>query len=365
MKIAITIIAAATIIAGGQLVQSDPGRTNPSTNMTQPTGEDRGLWGACCLEDGSCVMELATLCFNSWGGTFLGGECADNPCPDPIGACCNSNGGDPGEACALFTEAECESYNGYWQGGATDCVTAGCEWDIPGACCLPYGGCESMTMMECDQEYMADGGMAGDNWQAYTTCEEADCAPTCDPTGFFDNVAYPLTISCQDGPTDWPNVDSMITCSGYGVSIKVDLNGDNAPETIVQRSCWTDSSTDNKGRVIVAGESTGTVEMLNLLDLDPTTLTYTDHFPNPGPITYMIIDFLDVTGDGLPDAIIGIGCYQGAGGDGNGGMCESVYYVTNISTPPGVACATDVNNDDVTDTADILAILAGWGPCVQ
>jgi hypothetical protein len=59
MKIAITIIAAATIIAGGQLVQSDPGRANPSTNRTQPTGEDREVWGACCLPDGSCVMENA------------------------------------------------------------------------------------------------------------------------------------------------------------------------------------------------------------------------------------------------------------------------------------------------------------------
>jgi hypothetical protein len=42
-----------------------------------------------------------------------------------------------------------------------------------------------------------------------------------------------------------------------------------------------------------------------------------------------------------------------------------IFYVPNISTPPGVACATDVNNDGNTDTSDILALLAGWGPCVQ
>ena len=140
MKLAITIIGAATIIAGGQLVQSKPGRTNPSTNRTQQTVENLGLWGACCIEDGSCVMELATLCFDSWGGTFVGGECADNPCPDPIGACCNNMGGPMG-TCDLFTEADCQSFDGYWQGGATDCDTAGCEMDPWGSCCLPYGGC--------------------------------------------------------------------------------------------------------------------------------------------------------------------------------------------------------------------------------
>ena len=203
MKIAIAIIGAATIIAGGQLVQSDPGRTNPTTDMTDRTGENRGLWGACCLEDGSCVMELATLCFSSWGGTFMGGECADNPCPDPIGACCNNMMGPDG-TCDLFTEALCESYSGYWQGGATDCETAGCEMEPPGSCCLPYGGCEIMTMYQCEEAHDWPAGGVWKHWQPYTTCEEADCAPTCDPAGFFDNVAYPLTISCQDGPTAWP-----------------------------------------------------------------------------------------------------------------------------------------------------------------
>ena len=361
MKLAITIIGAATIIAGGQLVQSNPGRTNPSTNRTQQTVENLGLWGACCIEDGSCVMELATLCFDSWGGTFVGGECADNPCPDPIGACCNNMGGPMG-TCDLFTEADCQSFDGYWQGGATDCDTAGCEMDPWGSCCLPYGGCESMTMMECDQEYMDDGqninfdhdgGMAGDNWQAYTTCEEAACAPTCNPTGFFGNVAYPLTIACQDGPTAWPNTYDGIAAGGY--RDKLDLNGDNVPETIMAYSLVTDWQ-HTSGRILVAGKITGAVEMLDLLNIHPDVMTYTD-FSWDGMTQISLIDFLDVTGDGLLDAIIIIGA-DPAVPDPLG-----VFYVPNISTPPGVACATDVNDDGNTDTSDILAIIAGWGPC--
>lgn len=357
MKIALTIIAAATIIAGGQLVQSDPGRANPSTNRTQPTGEDRGLWGACCLEDGSCVMEYGSLCFSSWGGTYMGGECADNPCPDPIGACCNSGGMD----CELYTEPDCEMYGGYWQGGATNCESAGCTMEPWGSCCLPYGGCESMTMYECDQYYPVgeppNDWDAGDNWQAYTTCEEADCAPTCGPTGFFDNIAYPLTVGCQNGSFQWP--------SQIYEDKKFDLNGDNAPESIMQTPSagnnWEGNIYTNKGLMMIQGENPGTVDVLNILDLSPDALTYSGYTWD-GEVTATLIDFLDVTGDGVLDAIIKINETFLPGED----PIDPIYfYVTNISTPPGITCATDINNDDVTDTSDLLALIAGWGPCTQ
>ena len=65
-----------------------------------------------------------------------------------------------------------------------------------------------------------------------------------------------------------------------------------------------------------------------------------------------------MTGDGLVDAIIILETV-----DDMGMVTQLQYYVENISAPKGVACATDVNNDGNTDTSDMLALIAGWGPC--
>jgi len=217
-----------------------------------------------------------------------------------------------------------------------------------------------MTMYEC--EVGGPDPAAGDNWQAYTTCEEADCAPTCEPAGFFDNVAYPLTISCQDGPTMWPQASNDGGGPPFTTEyIKIDLNNDGVPETVMRKPKYDEmqSSETSNGRVLIGGDKIGTVDMLDIINLNPDVLTYTDYQPNPAVHdTFNLIDFLDVTGDGLVDAIISSGPCDG----GMPGAECSIYYVTNISTPQGIACVTDLNNDDVTDTSDLIA---GWGPCTQ
>lgn len=65
--------------------------------------------GACCLEDGSCIITLASQC----PGLFLGGVCDPNPCPEP-GACCFD------EVCVLLPEWACELEGGLWVGGPCD-----------------------------------------------------------------------------------------------------------------------------------------------------------------------------------------------------------------------------------------------------
>jgi len=363
MKLLLSTLVLVTIIAGGKIVESKQDRKN---------NENLGLWGACCLPDGSCVMEYATMCYANYEGIFIGGECSENPCPDPMGACCNTQGWE-GELCEDVTEDQCTALGGYFQGGATECETSICEWDAVGACCLPYGGCAFMTYQDCAYEH-GDDGMGGfdpNNWSAYTPCEESDCSPTCNPNGFFDNIAYPLTIACQDGPTQFPGIDPATPdyfCetwdSYYYLQMKVDLNGDGASETVMGLSCaqfdsgMPEMSNKRNGRVLVAGDKAGTVEMLDLLDVSLDNMSYADFDDSGDGASFHLVDFLDVTGDGLVDAIIILQTY-----DEMGSQIQVPYYVENISTPKGVACATDVNNDGNTDTSDMLALIAGWGPC--
>ena len=68
--------------------------------------------------------------------------------------------------------------------------------------------------------------------------------------------------------------------------------------------------------------------------------------------------FIDVTGDGLLDAIIVARVW-----DDDGNQTEVLFYVINTSTPPVVACETDINHDGMTDVTDMLAIIGAWGSC--
>ena len=50
------------------------------------------LPGACCFAGGACTVALNADCV-AQGGTFYGGACTPNPCPQPgTGACCLHNG---------------------------------------------------------------------------------------------------------------------------------------------------------------------------------------------------------------------------------------------------------------------------------
>ena len=129
MKTLIALLGTTVFVCGSQVVLSDQAPLRPTTASNSYNGNYRGLMGACCLPDGSCVMEYATQCYSSWGGTYMEGDCADNPCDELLGACCFE-----GE-CQVVSVTDCQDM-GYalFQGDGLDCSDVSCELVTAGAC---------------------------------------------------------------------------------------------------------------------------------------------------------------------------------------------------------------------------------------
>jgi hypothetical protein len=120
--------------------------------------------GACCLPDGSCLVEPMEQC-EADGGTFQGDEVPCNPefCADnPSGQCCLADG-----ACMVAVEADCYRSGGvdWTAGGSCD---SGCP--LPGACCLSDGACAVVLGSACGD---FDGIFQGEG----TDCSAGACPP--------------------------------------------------------------------------------------------------------------------------------------------------------------------------------------------
>jgi hypothetical protein len=333
--------------------------TSNSYAVQDDGSNNRGA-GACCV-DNDCVDVMDHTKCDSAGGTWHAGmTCATFSC-GPTGACCNAFG----LTCSITSQQECNDNGGYFWGENTDCIQADCTDEPWGACCLGEGGC-TVVYSEIKCEW-------GNEFYQYQTCEEADCPEACAPHGIFDNVAYALSIECggfaspQDPGTGsgstWPNLPSK---NGGGMwentpYIRLDLDSNGTAETITQmpfhvvNDKW---AYNTEGTCIRAGDSFGTVQIFPLLNLDPGVMSYigTD-FPDYTPI--YLSDFIDVTGDGLLDAIIVARVWD----NDQTNQTEVPFYVINTSTPPVVACETDINHDGMTDVTDMLAIIGAWGSC--
>jgi spore coat protein A len=81
---------------------------------------------ACCFGDGACSVELTGLDCTGVGGTPADpptDSCSPNPCPQPVGACCNFD-----ESCSdLVDRLACESAGGSFQGEASTCDSGGVD----------------------------------------------------------------------------------------------------------------------------------------------------------------------------------------------------------------------------------------------
>ena len=73
---------------------------------------------ACCFSDGNCSIQTTTDCSASGGTPDTGtNTCQPNPCPQPVGACCNLD-----ESCSdSIDRLICESAGGSFQGSGSTC----------------------------------------------------------------------------------------------------------------------------------------------------------------------------------------------------------------------------------------------------
>ena len=276
----------------------------------------RGGYGACCLPDGTCYNYTGStpICEYEEGGTF------------------------------------------YWGQYCEDII---CEPQIPAACCLPEGGCEELSEGECNL-------LNGSVFKEGLSCAEASCSPTCDPPGIFSNHAYPLEFSCG---SQGPSIEDMADYYTSRNRRAIDIDGDGIEEICssqiyTEHGGWsrsngpTSNPTNGLTTVVRQGSALGSIELTSVLNLHPDSMIYHDITIEDD---YYIVcwRFLDVTGDGLPDALITVR------NDTNYYMTNgnSWYYVENISTPPAAACASDSTGDGVVNVDDLIAMIADWGAC--
>ncbi|MCB9851929.1 MAG: PQQ-dependent sugar dehydrogenase [Phycisphaerales bacterium] len=184
--------------AGGTYQGDSVGCTpNP---CPQPTG-------ACCFGDGTCSVETASDC-SSMGGTYQGDSvsCTPNPCPQPTGACCFGDG-----TCSVETSSDCSTMGGTYQGNGSVCTPNPCPQPT-GACCLSSGTCSVVTEAACmtaGGTYQGDGASCTPNPCPQPTgaccfgdgsCSE-ETSSDCSTMGgaYLGN-----SVSCTPNPCDQP-----------------------------------------------------------------------------------------------------------------------------------------------------------------
>ena len=123
-------------------------------------------FGACCLDDGSCVDEVTEDdCELEFGGIYHAGfGCKDVSCDvfAPFGACCFAQA-----PCEVTTRRTCHQLGGAFLGQTTDCTRCG----DTGACCWAKG-CVFETAVLCVDGF--SGCFRGPD----TTCQTVECFTT-------------------------------------------------------------------------------------------------------------------------------------------------------------------------------------------
>lgn len=156
------------------------------------------LDGAPCVADGECASGFcATEPLNGWPSGYCSGACdlGSGPCAGG-GSCTDVGNGDGTGLCfdACSQPSECrDGYDCFDPGvGSTICspaCTTNAQCPTVGYCDLSNGLC-SVPEIVCD-----DG--VDDDEDGQIDCEDANCAPTCDPM-----IAAACTASLSAQPTN-------------------------------------------------------------------------------------------------------------------------------------------------------------------
>ncbi len=187
--------------------------------------------GACCRDNGSCLLVSQATCesypdgeFGGAGSTCFAGRCR--------GACCRPTG----ECLAGSARFNCEGTSGAYLGHGSTCDGANCPVLPNGACCFEFYCRENYTEKFCTSRgagYMGDDSTCGDCPGACCLTDDScldstqgDCAmiegasfagnfTTCPPDGCREGACCFATVN-PDGECTGP-VDPFNCASSHGL----------------------------------------------------------------------------------------------------------------------------------------------------
>jgi spore coat protein A len=233
---------------------------------------------ACCFTEGQCSVETSSVDCTNVGGTPANpptDTCEPNPCPPPIGACCNLD-----ESCSdPVNRFVCEAAGGVFQGGGSTCGDTDIDCGLePFVDALPI------------PPALAPTGIRGDGVLQYTV-EVVDASqqlhselPNTDVWTY--NGAYPsFTIEAEvDVPIEVTYVNNLPTARGQRGSHLLDVDecahgpnyyGDSARISTHLHGGHVPARIDGQPELTILPGETDVFEYPN--NQGPATLWYHDH----------------------------------------------------------------------------------------
>lgn len=142
-----------------------------------PVGCPAGGGGACCHDDGTCLLTTRETCDGVYQGDF---PCDLQPCASG-GACCLDGN------CSITTEEHCARNGGIFLAEDRECPLEGCPLV---ACCLDDGTCRVTEVDDC----LPSGG---DCYRDVESCDPDPCGPRAlRVPGDYGTMAAALSVAC-------------------------------------------------------------------------------------------------------------------------------------------------------------------------